>query len=191
MNIEGKKIFITGGAGFIGSELIGRLIDRNQVTVYDTFRRDSIHYKPYIKSRNLTLVHGDVCDMEALEKAMKGSNIVIHARSGRHRHGHREPGDHHEGEHSGHLQRAGMRQGLKKCERVILFSTSRSSAPSLRSAEDSYTHAGPVGEARWTYAVSKLAGEHMSYAYFKEFGLPTVTVRPFNIYGPGQTAREP
>jgi UDP-glucose 4-epimerase len=79
MNIEGKKIFITGGAGFIGSELIGRLIDRNQVTVYDTFRRDSIHYKPYIKSRNLTLVHGDVCDMEALEKAMKGSNIVIHA----------------------------------------------------------------------------------------------------------------
>jgi UDP-glucose 4-epimerase len=37
------------------------------------------------------------------------------------------------------------------------------------------------------YAVSKLAGEHLSHAYFKQYGLPCVTVRPFNIYGPGQT----
>ena len=45
---------------------------------------------------------------------------------------------------------------------------------------------GSVGEARWTYAVSKLAGEHMAHAYHDELGLPTVTVRPFNVYGPGQ-----
>jgi dTDP-glucose 4,6-dehydratase len=45
---------------------------------------------------------------------------------------------------------------------------------------------GAVGEARWTYAVSKLAGEHLTYAYYKEFGLPAVIVRPFNVYGPGQ-----
>src|SRR5947207_13339360 len=45
---------------------------------------------------------------------------------------------------------------------------------------------GSVGEARWTYAVSKLAGEHMAHAYHDELGLPTVTVHPFNIYGPGQ-----
>jgi UDP-glucose 4-epimerase len=43
-----------------------------------------------------------------------------------------------------------------------------------------------VGEARWTYAVSKLAGEHMAHAYHAELGLPTVTVHPFNVYGPGQ-----
>jgi dTDP-glucose 4,6-dehydratase len=43
-----------------------------------------------------------------------------------------------------------------------------------------------VGEARWTYAVSKLAGEHMAHAYHDELGVPTVTVRPFNVYGPGQ-----
>ena len=46
---------------------------------------------------------------------------------------------------------------------------------------------GAVGEARWTYAVSKLAGEHLAHAYFKQYGLPTVTLRPFNVYGPGQT----
>jgi UDP-glucose 4-epimerase len=43
-----------------------------------------------------------------------------------------------------------------------------------------------VGEARWTYAVSKLAGEHMAHAYYDEFGLPTCSIRPFNVYGPGQ-----
>ena len=52
--------------------------------------------------------------------------------------------------------------------------------------EGQVTTIGSVGEARWTYAVSKLAGEHMSHAYHDEFGLPIVSVRPFNIFGPGQ-----
>src|SRR5437773_2625747 len=45
---------------------------------------------------------------------------------------------------------------------------------------------GSAGEARWTYAVSKLAGEHMAHAYHDELRLPTVTVHPFNVFGPGQ-----
>ena len=45
---------------------------------------------------------------------------------------------------------------------------------------------GAVGEARWTYAISKLAGEHLAHSYYKEFGLPVISLRPFNIYGPGQ-----
>ena len=45
---------------------------------------------------------------------------------------------------------------------------------------------GVVGEARWTYAVSKLAGEHLAIAYHHERGLPTTVLRPFNVYGPGQ-----
>ena len=48
------------------------------------------------------------------------------------------------------------------------------------------TTQGSVGEARWTYAVSKLAGEHMAHAYHDELGLPTTSVRPFNVFGPGQ-----
>jgi UDP-glucose 4-epimerase len=57
----------------------------------------------------------------------------------------------------------------------------------FRSSEDDATVAGSAGEARWTYAVSKLAGEHLAHAYHRQFGLPVVTVRPFNVYGPGQT----
>src|SRR5207245_227991 len=45
---------------------------------------------------------------------------------------------------------------------------------------------GSVGVARWTYAVSKLSGEHLAIAYHKEFGVPATVLRPFNVYGPGQ-----
>jgi UDP-glucose 4-epimerase len=45
---------------------------------------------------------------------------------------------------------------------------------------------GQVGEARWTYAVSKLAEEHLAIAYYQQQWLPTTVVRPFNVYGPGQ-----
>jgi UDP-glucose 4-epimerase len=58
---------------------------------------------------------------------------------------------------------------------------------SFRSTEEDSTVAGSAGEARWTYAVSKLAGEHLAHAYYRQYKLPIVTVRPFNIYGPGQT----
>ena len=57
----------------------------------------------------------------------------------------------------------------------------------FKSTEDDVTVSGSVGEARWTYAVSKLAGEHLSHAFYRQYKLPIVTVRPFNVYGPGQT----
>jgi dTDP-glucose 4,6-dehydratase len=52
--------------------------------------------------------------------------------------------------------------------------------------EHNSTALGVVGESRWTYAVSKLAAEHLAHAYHTEYGLPTVTIRPFNVYGPQQ-----
>ena len=48
------------------------------------------------------------------------------------------------------------------------------------------TTLGAVGEARWTYAVAKLATEHLAMNYHKEFGLPTCSIRPFNVFGPRQ-----
>ena len=72
-------------------------------------------------------------------------------------------------------------------ERFIDFSTSEVFGTyAFKVDEQHVTTQGSVGEARWTYAVSKLAGEHMAHAYHAELGLPTVSVRPFNVYGPGQ-----
>jgi len=72
-------------------------------------------------------------------------------------------------------------------ERIVEFSTSEVFGQYAFNVQEAHvTTIGSVGEARWTYAVSKLAGEHMAHAYHAELGLPAVSVRPFNIYGPGQ-----
>ena len=74
-------------------------------------------------------------------------------------------------------------------ERFVDFSTSEVfGTHAFNVSEGRVSTIGSVGEARWTYAVSKLAGEHMAHAYHDEFGLPAVTVHPFNIYGPGRSA---
>jgi len=76
---------------------------------------------------------------------------------------------------------------LDTLERFVDFSTSEVfGTHAFRVQEGQVSTIGSVGEARWTYAVSKLAGEHMAHAYHDELGLPTVTVHPFNVFGPGQ-----
>ena len=73
------------------------------------------------------------------------------------------------------------------CERVVCFSTSEIfGRRAFRVTESDEANIGAVGEPRWTYAVSKLAEEHLALAYYIEHQLPVTVVRPFNVYGPGQ-----
>ncbi len=186
--IKGKKIFITGGAGFIGSTLIGRIIDNNEITVYDDFRRDALSGKPYFNHRNISIIHGDILDFTHLRKAMEGAQIVVHCAA--------IAGIDTVIVRPTETMRVNMigtanvleaAKELNSVERFIGFSTSEVFGQSaFRAEENQITHIGAVGEARWTYAVSKLAAEHLTKAYNEEFGMPAVTLRPFNIYGPGQ-----
>jgi UDP-glucose 4-epimerase len=186
--VRNKKIFITGGAGFIGSTLVGLLIDNNEITVYDDFRRDAIHGKPYAKHSNLKIIRGDILDAELLKKSMNGTQIVVHCAAiagidtvii--------KPSETMRVNMIGTANILEAAKQLNTLERFIDFSTSEVFGKSAFRAEENHTtHIGSVGEARWTYAVSKLAAEHLTKAYNIEFGMPTVTLRPFNIYGPGQ-----
>lgn len=187
-DIQGEHIFITGGAGFIGSTLIGRFIEHNRVTVYDNFTRNALRFKPYTNHDNLTIIHGDIMDFERLKQAMQSTTYVIHAaaiagidsviRS---------PVTTMKVNMIGSCHVLEAAASLEKCRRIVCFSTSEVFGQmAFRSNETSPAVLGAVGEARWTYAVSKLSVEHLAYAYHKERGLPTVTVRPFNVYGPGQ-----
>jgi UDP-glucose 4-epimerase len=186
--IRGKKIFITGGAGFIGSTLVERLIDNNRITVYDDFRRDALSTKGVQGHPNLRIIKGDILDYPVLKVAMADSNIVVHCAAIA---GIdtvlKKPTDTMRVNMIGTANVLEAARSLTQLERMVDFSTSEVFGQSaFRADESQATHIGAVGEARWTYAISKLAGEHLSKAYHQEFHMPTVTVRPFNIYGPGQ-----
>ena len=184
-----KRIFITGGAGFIANALLRHYLEHNKITVYDNFHRDTLSSSGLAEHRNLSVVRGDVLDAEQLTAAMKGAEIVIHAAGiagidtviqdpvktmrvnmvG-----------------TANALEAAYRNGVS--DRFVDFSTSEVfGSMAYKSTEETQAIAGCAGEARWVYSVSKLAGEHLALAYHRMYGLPTVIVRPFNVYGPGQT----
>lgn len=187
--IEGKRLFITGGAGFIGSTLIGRLIERNQCVVYDNLTRNALDKRSWRGHPNLTVIEGDVLDAGALTRAIsRDTDLIVHCaaiagidtviRS---------PVTTMRVNMIGSANLLEAARHLPNVERVVCFSTSEIfGRHAFRSAETDSAVVGQVGEARWTYAVSKLAEEHLAIAYHQEFGLPTVVVRPFNVYGGGQ-----
>lgn len=187
MNLKGKSVFLTGGAGFIGSHIVERLMDDNKITIYDNFHRNSLKYTDILKHPNVKAVDGDILDRKKLEESMKGSDIVIHLAA-----------------IAGAatvvnnptltlkvnlMGTYNMLEAAKQNnpEHIIYFSTSEVYGPdAYQSVEDEETIVGPIGQPRWVYGMSKLAGDHLAYAWFKEYGMPITSVRPFNIYGPRQ-----
>lgn len=186
---QNKTIFITGGAGFIANTLIKHYVEHNKIVVYDNFHRDTLTASGLSAHPNVKIIKGDVLDFELLTASMKGADVVVHAAG-----------------IAGidsviknpvttmRVNMIGTANALEAArindvtDRFVDFSTSEVFGPmAFRSTESDATVAGSAGEARWTYAVSKLAGEHLAHAYYSQFKLPVVTVRPFNVYGPGQT----
>jgi UDP-glucose 4-epimerase len=187
MSLTNKRVCITGGAGFIGSHLAQRLVADNQVVVYDNLHRNAIQFAHLDGHPHLTFIKGDVMDTEATRQAVAGCHIVIHcaAIAGVYsvdRNAVTTMEVNMLGTNS--VVRAALATGV---ERFVEFSTSEVYGPFIhKGKEDDLTTIGPVGENRWVYAASKLASEHLSYAHYKEDGLPLTIVRPFNVYGPRQ-----
>jgi nucleoside-diphosphate-sugar epimerase len=186
--LNGKRIVITGGAGFIGTSLAARIADHNQVVLFDNFARNALDTTHLRSHPNVSVVKGDVLDPAAVSSAVKGAHVVVHMAS-----------------------IAGVDTVMKKpvltmrvslqgtinvldaahaagsVERFIDFSTSEVFGRFAHKVTEADTpQLGVVGEARWTYAVSKLATEHLALNFHKEYGFPALSIRPFNIYGPGQ-----
>jgi UDP-glucose 4-epimerase len=187
--LSGKRVLVTGGAGFIGTTLARRLVDENDVVAVDNLHRDALSGTELGEHPRFRFVEGDVLDLATLTELARGCSHIVHAagiagvdtvlqspvRTMR-------------------VNVIGTYNALEAAvatldtlERVVEFSTSEVFGQHAFNVQEGHvTTIGSVGEARWTYAVSKLAGEHMAHAYHAELGVPAVSVRPFNIYGPGQ-----
>jgi nucleoside-diphosphate-sugar epimerase len=180
---------LTGGAGFIGTTLTRHLVDDNEIVVLDNLHRDAMGATELASHANLTFVQADVLDADAVRETLQGATHIVHLAA--------IAGVDTVLESPVRTMRVNMigtynvleaaYATLDTVERLVDFSTSEVFGRHAYKVEEIHeTAQGSVGEARWTYAVSKLAGEHLAHSYHDEFGLPTVSVRPFNVYGPGQ-----
>ena len=187
--IKGKTILLTGGAGFIGTALTERLHRDNRIIIFDNLHRDAVSSTGLLDKPNVTLVRGNVRNFDELREAARDSTMIVHMASIA---GvdtvMKRPVETMETALEGTLNalRVAKERG-RELERFIDFSTSEVFGRfAFRVQEGDVTTLGAVGEARWTYAVSKLATEHLAYTYFKQFDVPTLSIRPFNVFGPGQ-----
>lgn len=186
--ITNKRIFITGGGGFIGSWLCHKLAKDNEIVVFDNSRRDALSKRNFDGDKNVKFISGDILDKEFIKRSiLSGVDIVIHlaAIAGVTSY-YKIPKETMEVNIIGTYNLLEAIRG-KNIERYIYFSTSEVyGSYSFKSREDSNTSQGNISDPRWTYAISKLAAEKLSYCYWNEYQLPMVSIRPFNIYGPWQ-----
>lgn len=182
--LDGARVAVTGGAGFIGGHLVERLAARNDVVVLDQVPMSEAQHLSALKDR-ITYVHGDVRKPEDLARAFRGAAYVFHLAA---LVSSAESFDFPERFNAvnTHGTLAVLRAAKDASVRRVVFTSSCAvyggTSPPLR--ED-----GPL-DLLSPYAVTKAAGELWCTLYHS-LGLETVALRLFNVYGPRQSAVGP
>ena len=189
---ESPFILVTGGAGFIGSHLVERLLnDGKSVVVIDDFSTGSLeNLKGVKKNPRLKIIQSKISDCKELPKLAERTEFIFHLAA----------------TVGVDLVVKSALQVLESnfCETQILFhAAARKSTPVLlastsevygKSAKDEFSEdddllIGPPGQSRWSYACSKLTDEFFALACAREKKLPVIICRLFNTVGPRQTGR--
>jgi len=181
--MEGKNIIVTGGAGFIGSNLVKQLVDTNHVIVIDDLSTGHIkNIQNLITSKKIEFINGTITDLELLQKTFKNVDYIFHEaaipsvpRSIK------DPLKTNAVNTSGTLNIliAARDNHVKK----VIYASSSSvygDTPTLPKKEDMTP--SPLSP----YAVSKLTAEYYCEIFTRIYDLPTVSLRYFNVYGPWQ-----
>ncbi|HET9529980.1 MAG TPA: GDP-mannose 4,6-dehydratase [Blastocatellia bacterium] len=186
------RILITGGAGFIGSHLAERHLDRgDEVYIIDDLSTGSIENINHLKGHprltyhidtlsnyQLTAELVDLCDIIYHLAAAVGVRLIVES-----------PVKTIETNIRG--TEIVLSLAAKKRKRVLITSTSEvyGKRDRIPFREDDDLIMGPTNKGRWSYACSKAIDEFLAIAYWKEKKVPTVIVRLFNTVGPRQTGR--
>jgi len=184
LKLRDQRILVTGGAGFVGSSLVKRLLREGaQVTVLDdlfTGRRENL------PADGFEFVQGSVCEPKTVERLVGSHALVFHLAARNIVVSTRNPREDFETNIGGTLNvlLAARAAGGKRV--VYTSSTSVYGNPRYLpvNEDDPLSLLTP-------YAVSKLAGEHYCMAFHESYDLPTTAVRYSNIFGPGQDPANP
>lgn len=184
MMLTGRRVVVTGGAGFIGSHVVDHLARSGaQVVAFDNL---SVGLRSNLREAErlgAELIVGDVCDQELVRTVLEGASAVIHMACDNLRASLGNPRHTHEVNASGTLETAlaAVDAGV---ERFVYVSSSEAYGTARISpmAEDH-----PL-EPTTVYGASKAAGELYARGCMTTYGLPSVIVRPFNSYGPREHA---
>jgi len=182
---------ITGGAGFIGSHVADRLVERgDRVLALDDLSGGSVGNLAHAASQGdrVRLVEGSVLDAELVERCMREADVCLHLAAAL--------GVKRIVDHPLETLLANVRgtdivmAAANRLGRRLLFASS-SEVYGKRTAEglseDADCTIGAPARSRWSYAIGKLFGESLAHAYIQDAGADIITVRLFNVVGPRQS----
>ena len=175
------KVVVTGGAGFIGSNLAEELLKKHEVTVIDNLSTGRIENLDQIMNR-INFIEGSITDLDLLKEAFSGSDTVFHqAAIPSVQRSVDNPIASNEANVEGTLK---VLVAARDCGvRKVVYASSSSAygdTPTLPKHEDMKPN--PMSP----YAISKLAGEYYCRVFSEVYGLKTASLRYFNVYGPRQ-----
>jgi len=179
--IQNKKVLVTGGAGFIGSNLCEDLLQHNnQVVCLDNFATGHRHnIEPFLTNPNFQLIEGDIRDVETCQEACAGVDIVLHqAALGSVPRSINDPATTNDVNISGFLNMliAARDQNVKRFVYAASSSTYGDSE-NLPKVEDI------IGKPLSPYAVTKYVNELYAHVFGLNYGLECIGLRYFNVYG--------